>query len=560
MRALGRFLFLPVALALLLLCSYRGASAEQEAVGSEVESATSNRWALLIGVDRYAKPGLANLDYCGADARALREVLILHAGFPKEQVVVLHDEAEDARLRPTRDAMVVQLRNILERSKDADLLLIAFSGHGVHLDKSYLCPADADVHHPAETMIAVPDLYALLNEKCYAEHKVLFIDACRNQGGQGRAIQVETLRRLPEGFARSLARVPPGLWCLSSCQAGQVSFENPELGHGVFMYFLMEGLRGAADSRAENPAANGDGVVDAHELFHFARQRTDQFVKRRHRPPQVPELFHLGSDIPPLARLPQRQQRLVNDVGMEFVLIPRGKFTMGSPDGEGHQNERPRREVWITEDFYLGVTEVTQQQYEAVMGRNPSYFSPAGRGAARVQGRDTSKLPVERVNYHDAVEFCRKLAEREGLPAGSYRLPTEAEWEYAARAGTTAEYGPAGSPLGLSRFAWYDEMASRRTHEVGSLQANEFGLYDMQGNVAEWCSDWYDPDYYQYGPREDPQGPAKAVRHDWKLLRGGAWCLPEAYCRMADRNAMSAVKRELYAGFRVVRVIDVLGK
>lgn len=229
-----------------------------------------------------------------------------------------------------------------------------------------------------------------------------------------------------------------------------------------------------------------------------------------------------GGDPPDLFERWQREQqdllnagavpvlpRWTNSFGMQFVQIPPGTFMMGSPPDEPERsdNEGPQHPVEITKDFYMGIYPVTQSEYEAVMGRNPSYFSAAGQGKERVAGMDTRGFPVEYVSWHDASEFCKKLTEMdESLPEGwEYRLPTEAEWEYACRAGTTTPFH-FGSTLSSYQANFngdhpYGDAPKgpylKRTCEVGSYKCNGWGLYDMHGNVWEWCLDWYDPNFYQ---------------------------------------------------------------
>jgi formylglycine-generating enzyme required for sulfatase activity len=197
-------------------------------------------------------------------------------------------------------------------------------------------------------------------------------------------------------------------------------------------------------------------------------------------------------------------------VTMKMILIPPGKFTRG----EGAY----RHEVTISKPFYMGVTEVTQAQYEAVMGKNPSEF----KGATN---------PVEMVSWNDATAFCKKLSEK---TRQAVRLPTEAEWEYACRAGAQTAFSFGDDPSALGDYAWHLGNSEMMTHPVGQKKPNAWGLYDMHGNVWEWCADWYVP--YPKGAVTDPSGPATGNRGE-RVVRGGSWNYSETeYFRCAFRN------------------------
>jgi len=206
----------------------------------------------------------------------------------------------------------------------------------------------------------------------------------------------------------------------------------------------------------------------------------------------------------------------IPDVNLELLPISAGRFAMGSTNGSS--DEQPVTQVEITRAFWLGKTEVTQAQWEAVMGSNPSKFKGVDR-------------PVEQVSYDDALKFCRKLTERERsagrLPSGyEYTLPTEAQWEYACRAGTTGDY--AGS---LDSMGWYGDNSGNQTHPVAQKQANAWGLYDMHGNVWEWCWDWY-ADKLPGGSVRDPVGPSSGP---FRVRRGGSYYYTARHCRSAFR-------------------------
>jgi formylglycine-generating enzyme required for sulfatase activity len=237
-------------------------------------------------------------------------------------------------------------------------------------------------------------------------------------------------------------------------------------------------------------------------------------------------------------------------VTLKLVLIPAGKFLMGSPateKGRYFNDEGPQHRVMISSPFYMGVTEVTQEQYEIVMGKNPS----------SVKGK---MLPVEMVSWNDAVAFCRTLSKKTGKAA---RLPTEAEWEYACRAGTTTRFSFGDDDAELHKYgnycdrsctedmSWNDKKYSDgydRTAPVGSFKPNAFGLYDMHGNVWEWCADWWKTNYHG-ALGTDPQGPVSGI---YRVFRSGSWLHAPRSCRSARRSNRSPGGRSGSMGFRIV--------
>ncbi len=258
-------------------------------------------------------------------------------------------------------------------------------------------------------------------------------------------------------------------------------------------------------------------------------------------------------------------KEIANSLGMKLALIPAGEFLMGSPDADkdAEDDEKPQHRVRITRPFYLGLYEVTQEEYETVMGQNPSWFSAQGGGSGSVADPDTRRHPVEEVSWNDAIAFCNKLSEREELRpyyrfgAGEqsggdgYRLPTEAEWEYACRAGSTTHYSFGDDAGSLGEFAWYDGNSGSNTHPVGQKRPNAFGLYDMHGNVWEWCWDGYKKRYDANSLTDDPLGPSQAAV---RVIRGGSWCFDPRYCQSADRDGFTPGLRSFNLGFRVARV------
>ncbi|MBI1311544.1 SUMF1/EgtB/PvdO family nonheme iron enzyme [bacterium] len=281
-----------------------------------------------------------------------------------------------------------------------------------------------------------------------------------------------------------------------------------------------------------------------------------------------------------------------NSMGMKFRLIPPGEFLMGSTPEEVEaalkmtgedenwqamiRSEAPRHRVILTRPVYVGVTEVTQAQYEQVVGTNPSYFSPSGDGRKLIADRETGDHPVEMVSWNDASEFCAKLSQREDLTpfdirsgetvtpldGTGYRLPTEAEWEYACRAGTTTQFWGGDSKRDLSENDWIGHTSDLHTHPVGELKANPFGLTDVLGNVWEWVEDGWDPAFYgkftEHAAR-DPFSPFAAGSQ--RICRGGGWGHGPPCCRSSYRRPFANPPTGLNnVGYRVVLPVDAVKK
>jgi formylglycine-generating enzyme required for sulfatase activity len=255
-----------------------------------------------------------------------------------------------------------------------------------------------------------------------------------------------------------------------------------------------------------------------------------------------------------------RNHDFVNSIGIKLVPIPAGKFIMGSPRTERERRaEELQHEVAITRPFHLGAFEVTQAQFETIMG-------PKNRATFTAENGGGPDHPMENVVWTDADEFCKRLSARDAeKKAGrKYRLPTEAEWEYACRAGTRTAFtfgeSLSAKQANFNAIRPYGDAAPgpylRKTAKVGSYPPNAFGLYDMHGNVAEWCADWYDPDYYANSPAENPLGPPVGVLPDdygnfYIVVRGGSWLDDARACRSAYRNRAMHRNRYWAIGFRV---------
>ena len=295
------------------------------------------------------------------------------------------------------------------------------------------------------------------------------------------------------------------------------------------------------------------------------------------------------------AEIRYRAQRLVDlitsnacqskSTGLRLVIIEAGEFTMGSPEAEADRRDDERQHtVRIKQTFLIGTREVTQAQYQQVIGRNPSWFSHHGEGKDKIGDKPTGRFPVESVTWFDALEFCNRLSKLDGLApyyrleaierhegkitgadvkvlgGTGYRLPTEAEWEFASRAGSGGPYHAVeGKATMRGNFQYRRAVlygASTkigglgRTVEVGSYAPNLSGLHDTHGNVAEWCWDWYGKDYYSDSPEVDPRGPQTG---NHRVVRGGSWLVKQSSCRCATRFWQVPSEGKYYVGFRVAR-------
>ena len=541
--------------------------------------AQGEKWALLIGVDDYANA--QDLEYCGADQRALREKLI-QSGFAADNVYLLHDQAQDNKYRPSRGNIERQLDLVLKLAEKDDVLLLGFSGHGVHLDgKSYLCPSDAVLDDP-ESLVSMEKVYDRL-KRCRAAFRVVLVDACRNDprpGGTRSFKATEGSRQ----FAESLETRPPeGLLLFNSCAPGEISWEEKTFGHGVFMNFLLEGMGGSAD-------ADRDGFVSLNELRQYSATRTKNFVAKKFNDSQRPflkgdstsealdfGLFKIGGAAgrpnPPLDT-DKPGSEITNTIGMKLVRIPAGEFLMGSTAAdvvglvrdfsdftkEFADDEQPQHRVKISKAFYLGKHEVTKGEFAKFVATESFQTEPERDGQGG-WGYNVSKgtfeyrkpqyiwkhtgwspyddsHPVVNVTWNDAKAFCAWLSRKEEV---KYRLPTEAEWEYACRAGTATRHPGGDDTASLARIANIADQSTKRipgypegfpvashddgykfTSPVGSFAANSFGLHDMIGNVWEWCDDVYDSKSYskRSGLTTDPLVTSGS---EYRVLRGGSW-------------------------------------
>ncbi len=556
------------------------------------DAMAQDHYAVLIGVETYDTSTFNNLQFAGDDAVAL-SMQLERLGF---KTTTMTSESESARLRPTTPKKITDVIQAMGRScaKD-DTLVIALSGHGVQFSdeellptgvrETYFCPSDANLGDKS-TLLKISSIVDAMNQT-KASRKLLLVDACQenvlSSQGQKKGGRVIDLGSVHE----SRRTVPGGIAILFSCSDKQFSWEHPPLGHSVFTYHVIEYLRGSAQARYYD-----EGKIELNGLVSYVGKNTNDYViqKRLTSDGQFPVLRGNTSNWT-LGNPPANPMRMTNSLQMEFALIPAGTFQMGTrltpeqvhqryPGGKVEYYEgETQHQVKLTKPFYIGVHEVTVGQFRKFVEAE-GYKTEAERDGKGGYGIDTEtkkysqdskyswrnpgfeqddKHPVVNVSWNDAVAFCRWLSRVEGL---EYRLPTEAEWEYSCRAGSSREYtfgDDAEQLVGFGNVAdaslktMFSNATTVRSNDgsifttrVGSFRSNEFGLYDMHGNVFEWCSDWYGA--YPTSSVVDPVGP---VTGSFRVARGGSWFNGAALCRSADRDRYDPSDRSIGLGFRV---------
>jgi formylglycine-generating enzyme required for sulfatase activity len=557
----------------------------------ELGLAQGKKYALLVGVETYDPAFLTRLKFADDDAREMAAALE-SLGF---EVTLMTRDAEIPARRPaTAEKILRQLQARLTGLKAADTLIVSLSGHGVQFksprkladgteESQFFCPEEADLTQP-DTLVPVGRIYTML-ESCPAERKLLIVDACRNEVLSEGARSADEIELEPAGVTpRS---VPKGMLALYSCAEGEKSFEQPDLSHGVFCYHVLKYLKGEADaSHYTRGQATIRGLAD------FASRETRDFVLEKLNADQFPELVGRTSD---WGLGPVERKKFTNTLGMKFTLIPPGKFRMGSVATQrtaivrafpalatlDWSSEDPV-EVSISRGFFLSAHEVTRGQFarfvaetgyrtEAERSEKGGFGFNAGKRSYE-QGpqynwrnlgfKQTDDHPAVGVSWNDAQEFCRWLGRKEGR---DYRLPTEAEWEYACRAGSDRLYwfgddiaqlgkhGNTGDARWSRQYSIGNIDLSFGKHDdgftftapVGSYPANRFGLFDMHGNASEWCTDWYAV------PLPGGIDPEVVAATQQRTTRGGHWGASPAFCRSASRGSYTPSFSNADSGFRV---------
>jgi len=509
-------------------------------------SFSQQKYALVIGNGAYT--GISRLNNPVNDANDVSAAL-QSLGFTVDKVL-------DANL-DQMESSIMRLKNRLSASKNSYGFFF-YAGHGVQSGgENYLIPVGASIpseNYLRDRAVSVQVMLAELND-AGNELNVVVLDACRDNPFSWRRSGSRGLTVVSNQPADSII--------VYATSAGSTAADGTDR-NGLFTSYLLNNLK--------TPG------LEVKEVFN----RTGADVARASNKAQIPAIYsqffetaYLGSKPQATTAQPSQpqqantqpapqtntQQSVIQpsaSVLNDMVRIQGGTFTMGSPTNEPNRvNDEVQHQVTVS-SFYMGKYEVTQKEYQEVMGVNPSNF----RG---------DNLPVENVSWYDAVEYCNRRSKKEGLTpaytkngdnvtwnrnANGYRLPTEAEWEYACRAGTATPFST-GNNIITSQANYdgnypYNNNAKgeyrEKTMPVGSFTPNVWGLYDMHGNVSEWCWDWYSG--YSSGYQTDPTG---AVTGSGRVVRGGDWYNDGRYLRSAFRNYFNPLNRYYYIGFRLVR-------
>ena len=534
------------------------------------------RYALLIAVTTYdnSEMNKPQLEYPVIDAKAVGEFLEKH-GYTVEYLL---------GSKATKSAIEKKLESLSNKSNQSGAAIIGMWGHGVEFagsKEAMFCPFDTSIRLAVDSKgkplfgddgkrMVEPNPNSLVGMSkildglkiCGAGNRLLIADCCRTSPNRprGRAF----------GSNVTVSDLPDNTAAIFACGANEVAFEHESWGHGAMTKGLLDQLEAMARrdvtevtsllgplkrdvAKMVKQISNGHdeqtiapilkGLPDLKLVLKSVVPRLFDALKGASKAEAVSSqrewAKHLGTEV-----------QIENDIGMKFVLIPPGEFMMGRTDnGKGRRhNNAPRHRVKISQPYFLGQHEVTQKQWRDVMGTEP-WLDEAGDNEFGVKTGDD--YPATHVSWEDAIKFCKKLSDRDGV---DYRLPTEAEWEYACRAGTSTKYSFGDSEAELSKYAWYGENAykidEKYPHRVGQKRSNPFGLHDIHGNVSEWCSDWYGKDYYSNSPLTDPPGPKTGTI---LVSRGGSWQGSAGGCLSVTRVKRNPHSRLKDLGFRVLR-------
>ena len=487
---------------------------------------TRDAVAIIIGIQNYIR--VPKAEYASEDAKDFYDYARRGLGIAPENIKLLLDsEADDVQI-------IKAFKNWLPSrvNQNKTDVYIFYSGHGLPSEdgkNTYLLPYGVNRNALESTSIAWKELVNLL-VAARSKSVAMFIDT--EYSGQARGGEVLMLNARPVVINVTERAYPDSFTVLSAASITQLASSSSELKHGIFSYYLMKGMEGDADE-------NKDETITFAEMHAYLTKSVVRFAMTMNRI-QEPQLFGDGSRvlIGNVGPATINQQTSASGTVLEgctecpeMVVIPSGSFVMGS---ERFADEKPSRAVAIR-SFFLGKTEVTQGQWYTVMGNNPSH------------NKDPT-LPVEQVSWDDIQQFIVKLNQRTGQ---KYRLPSESEWEYAARAGTTTEWSSGDDVSKLENYAWYYKNSGGKSQAVGRKLPNQFGLFDMHGNVWEWTQDCWHENYA--GAPKDGSAWTTACAETRRVLRGGSWKLVPNLLGSANRNRVYPESKDSSIGFRLAR-------
>jgi formylglycine-generating enzyme required for sulfatase activity len=585
---------------------------DAQMMNQEYAESPRNRWALLVGVNTYTEPNFSPLKFCVNDVLALEQIL-------KKldyTVICLHDDQQNSAYFPTRDNVEEELIRVCKTAQENDLLFVHFACHGKLLEqKPILITQDIRYNLMAKRALSISDIEGYMR-RSKANQLVLSLDACHTGVDVGRDVTD------PE-FLHNVYDLATGFALIAASTSQQKAQEWQEKQHGVYTYYLLEGLQGGADrfnrkvitvrdlqeyvtdklkrwaiqegGLIQEPTIRMEGVGDmiladyrqvprlnsittsptttpsstislrdTEAPFTNSSEQEGVMLNSQSNQSYIQNLLTFNFEfitINTYGEVINRQtgqaeyftESLGEDAQLDMVFVPGGHFIMGTSDAT-EKNENPPHKVFI-QPFFLGKHQVTQAQWRAVsllakvnceLNPNPSFFKGNNR-------------PVENITWHEAIEFCQRLSVHTGR---EYRLPTEAEWEYACRAGTNTSFN-CGETLipELANFLsnqTYETLEKGkyigRTTNVMNFPSNAFGLYDMHGNVREWCFDCWN-DNYQGAP-SDGKAWLRNGNNLFRVLRGGSWSLMMKDCRSSNRHKDLPGSKSNSSGFRIALSFD----
>jgi formylglycine-generating enzyme required for sulfatase activity len=487
--------------------------------------AQNRRIALVIGNSNYNS--IRSLVNPMNDARAMESAL-KECGF---DVIRLENA--------TKRSIENKVKEFTEKLKNYDTGLFFYAGHGMEVSSAnYIVPVDV-----ADDITEVDVIYNCVNTNwvqskmaesgTIGKTNILILDACRDN-----PFRKMRSREITSDSWSPPKEIPTGMITCYAASLGEKASDGKGK-NGLYTSILLRHLRTRGITietvfkrvRIELLQKGGQKPIESTSLtedFYFVPGTTPTMEKKT--PAETPKQADTYS-----STFADFEEPLTTGNSIKMVALEGGTFQMGSESGGSDEN--PIHQVSVA-DFYIGRYEITQKQWRAIMGTDPSYF------------KNCDDCPVENVSWNDVQEFLSKLNAK--IPPsgarGKYRLPTEAEWEYAARGGNKSQgYTYSGNNT-IDEVAWYSGNSGSKTH-AETKKANELGIFDMSGNVWEWCSDWYDKGYYKNSPSSDPKG---ASSGSTRVIRGGSWFNEPRYCRVANRDIITLGYRGDILGFRVV--------